>query len=79
MYSAHVASKKQAGLQLQRYRVNAGLTPEDLGEKVGLSGMTIRRVEQGIGSPTVRTRFRLARELGVEVTDIWPLRSKVSA
>lgn len=66
-------------MQLQRYRTNAGLSPEDLGMKVGLSGMTIRRVEHGVGSPTVRTRFRLARELGVEVTDIWPMGSRIAA
>lgn len=73
LYSVDVASKKLAGLQLERYRVNAGLTPEELGAKVGLSGMTIRRVEQGVGFPTIRTKFRLARELGVDVTEIWPI------
>lgn len=74
-----MASKKQTGLQLRRYRINAGLTPEDLGHKVGLSGMTIRRLENGVGRPTVRTQFLIARELGLAVTDIWPLRDRVAA
>lgn len=74
-----MASKKQTGLQLRRYRINAGLTPESLGHKVGLSGMTIRRIENGIGSPTVRTQFLIARELDLEVTDIWPLTTRVMA
>lgn len=74
-----MASKKQTGLQLRRYRVNAGLTPEDLGHKVGLSGMTVRRLENGVGSPTVRTKFLIAKELGLDVTDIWPLRERAAA
>lgn len=76
-----MASKQQAGLQLRTYRVNAGLSPEELGARVGLSGMTIRRLEEGVGIPTMRTRFLIAKELGFQVTDIWPLsrRSRVPA
>jgi transcriptional regulator with XRE-family HTH domain len=32
---------------LQRLRLDAGLTPEQLGEEAGVSGMTIRRIEDG--------------------------------
>lgn len=71
-----MASRKQTGLQLRTHRTNAGMTPESLGHKVGLSGMTIRRLENGVGCPTVRTRFLIARELGLEVTDIWPLETR---
>lgn len=37
--------------------------------------MTVRRLEQGVGFPTIRTRFLIARELGLQVTDVWPLTS----
>lgn len=57
------------------------MSPEELGHKVGLSGMTIRRIEAGIGQPTIRTRFLIARELDMEVTTLWPssLRTEVAA
>lgn len=61
-----MASKRQIGLQVATHRVNAGLTPEDLGAKVGVSGMTIRRIEKGVGHPTVRTCFLIAQELGLD-------------
>ena len=46
-----------------------------------MSGMTIRRLERGVGVPTMRTRFLIAKELDLQVTDIWPLsrRTKVAA
>jgi DNA-binding XRE family transcriptional regulator len=56
--------------------MNAGLSPEQLGHKVGLSGMTIRRIEDGRGRPTPRTMFLLARELGENVTTVWPLENR---
>lgn len=71
-----MASTQQTGLQLRRHRINRGLSPEELGEQVGVSGMTIRRLERGIGKPTVRTKFRIAREFGLEVTDLWPVRHR---
>ena len=71
-----MASTQQTGLQLRRHRINRGMSPEDLGEQVGVSGMTIRRLERGIGQPTARTKYRIARELGLDVTDIWPVRQR---
>jgi transcriptional regulator with XRE-family HTH domain len=53
-------------------RVNKGLSPEALGNRVGVSGRTIRRIEEG-KRPTVRTMFLLAQEFECEVVDLWPL------
>lgn len=53
-------------------RVNEGLSPEELGREVGVSGRTIRRIEDG-ARPTVRPMFLLAQHFGVEVTDLWPV------
>lgn len=60
------------GRRLRELRVNKGLSPEALGGRVGVSGRTIRRVEDG-KRPTVRTMFLLAKEFDCEVTDLWPL------
>lgn len=58
--------------RLKALRVNRGMSPEQLGQRVGVSGMTIRRIEAG-KPPTVRTMFLLAQEFDREVTDLWPL------
>lgn len=50
--------------------MNLGLSPEQLGAKVGISGRTIRRIEEG-KRPTVRTMYLLAQEFECEVTDLW--------
>lgn len=33
---------------LRQLRIDAGLSPEALGEKAGVTGMTIRRIEAGL-------------------------------
>ena len=76
-----MASRNLAGLQLSAYLLDHGLTAEQLGDKVGLSGMTLRRVMAG--QPTsIRTKFIVARILGEEPSTLWPpipLRRKVAA
>lgn len=48
------------------------MSPEQLGAKVGVSGGTIRRVEDGT-KPTPRTMFLIAQEFELQPTDLWPL------
>lgn len=69
---------KRAGRQLRELRTNAGLSPEALGARVGVSGITIRRVERGECTPTVRTMFLLAGEFELQVTDIWPIEDRAA-
>jgi transcriptional regulator with XRE-family HTH domain len=71
-YVSNIASGIVTGRRLKQLRVNRGLSPEQLGSRVGVSGRTIRRVEEG-GRPTVRTMFLLAKEFDCEVVDLWPL------
>lgn len=63
---------QRSGDRVREIRVNRGLSPEDLGRRVGVSGRTIRRIEDG-KHPNVRTMFAIAQEFDVEVTDLWPL------
>lgn len=53
-------------------RLNEGHTPETLGYEIGVSGRTIRRIEDG-HRPTVRTMFALAEWAELEVVDLWRL------
>lgn len=60
------------GKRLRHARINRGLSPEQLGERIGISGRTIRRIEDG-AMPTVRTMFALAGFMEEEVSDLWRL------
>src|SRR5271165_742995 len=40
------------GAMLRHYRIAAGMTPEELGARVYLSGSQIRKVEDGTRTPT---------------------------
>lgn len=64
---------KTPGATIRDLRINVGLSPEQLGQQVGISGDTIRRIEKGIGPrcPHPRTMFPLAEAFNVAVTDIW--------
>lgn len=73
--SSTVVTKRQlnvTGRQLFELRRNLGLSPEQLGYRVGCSGRTIRRIEEG-RRPTVRTMFLLAKAFDAEVAELWPL------
>lgn len=61
------------GDRLRALRIDVGLSPEQLGVRVGISGDTIRRIELGIGGrcPHPRTMFLLADAFDLHVIDIW--------
>lgn len=66
-----MASKNLAGRQLDAYLLDRNLSPEQLGFKLGLSGMTVRRAIKG--KPLARaTKWVLARELGEDPSTLWP-------
>jgi DNA-binding XRE family transcriptional regulator len=70
--STPLGSELEVGHAIRELRVGRGLSPEQLGARVGLSGQTIRRVEEGKNKPTVRTKFLIALEFGLEVRNLWP-------
>lgn len=60
-------------LQLKKVRKIIGLTQEELSKKSGVDVGTIRAYEQGwanINNASVSRVMKLAKALGVEVTDI---------
>lgn len=59
-------------VSLAQLRFDAGLTPEELGDKVGIAGRTIRRLEEGT-RPTPRVAKAIADHFGVKASDLWPL------
>lgn len=65
-------------MKLAELRFNQGLSPEQLGEAVGVAGQTVRRVEAG-ARPTPAIAKKLADHFEVQPSDIWPLDSKAAA
>lgn len=61
-----------ASLSLAKLRFDSGLSPEQLGSEVGVSGRTIRRLENG-SSPTTATAKKLADHFKVQPSDLWPI------
>lgn len=61
-----------AELNLRELRFNAGLSPEELGAEVEVSGRTIRRLEDG-QMPTPRVAKKLADRFEVTATDLFPI------
>ncbi len=57
--------------ELRMMRINSGLSPEELGQEIGISGRTIRRLEQGT-KPTLSTAKKVSDHFGQKVTAMWP-------
>lgn len=62
-----------AASQVKSHRINLGLSPEQLGQIVGVSGHTIRRIERDACIPTPRVQFLIAQHFGMKPTDLWSL------
>lgn len=80
MYAAVILSTTQTkrrrnvvtGRKLELLRRSQGLSPEQLGYRIGVSGRTVRRVEAGM-VPIVSTMFALATWAEEDVNDLWRL------
>lgn len=56
--------------RIRKYRHDAGLTQEDLAEKVGVSRVYIGYVEQGRNTPSLEILEKIAKALKVRLSDI---------
>lgn len=65
-------------MNLEAERLNMGLSPEEIAEKMGVHSRTLRRAEQG-HRPHPRHMKKIADFYGVKVTDIWPVDDPVAA
>jgi len=65
-------SNRLAAARIHTHRVRLGLSPEQYGIRIGTSGMTVRRVEEGY-TPFRSTQVKFAKDLDVEVDELFPL------
>lgn len=67
--------RKRANMTLIGLRINAGLSRNDLADRLGIGRETIRLAECGfVPSPSIQ--FKLAQEFNRLPLDIWPIESQ---
>lgn len=60
------------GRKIQKVRKAAGMTQEELAEKLGVTTTWVGYVETGYRRPNLKRIYKIARVLGVKVKDIFP-------
>lgn len=60
------------GKRLQKARKEAGLTQEQIADKANLSVPYIGYLETGLRKPSLKTLKKLAKIMGVKVSDLIP-------
>ncbi len=58
---------------VKQHRARVDLTQEDLGARVGVRRQTILAIEKGHYVPSTLVAFRIARELGMRVDELFEL------
>ncbi len=61
---------RKRGMRLKRLREKRGWTQQVLAEKVGVSRVTVARIEIGNRKPSLELLYRLAKVLKVKVGDL---------
>ncbi len=61
---------KRLGMKLKRLRQQKDLSQEQLAKRARITRVYVGQLEAGAKSPTVRTLQRLAKALGVKVTEL---------
>ena len=61
------------GDNIKKYRKEAGLSQDELGEKAGVSGVAIGRYEAGTREPKYGVVLAIAEALGVDAFDLYGL------
>jgi putative transcriptional regulator len=58
---------------IKQHRARLDMTQQDLAERVGVRRQTILAIEKGHFIPSTLLAFRIARELGMTVDDLFEL------
>ncbi len=57
--------------RLEELRTQKGWTQQELSERVGVSRQTIISLERGRYNPSIQLAFRLARQFGVKIEELF--------
>ncbi len=64
---------------LKKWREENELSQQELGDLVGLSAGMVCRIENGDRAPSLETKVRIARVLGIRIKDLFPVERAVTA
>lgn len=64
------ALREAVGAKVRSVRLGAGMTQAELGAAAGMDHRAVSRLESGKTSPNLDTLDRLARAMGIGVTDL---------
>lgn len=64
--------KQEVGRRVRQHREAAGLSQIALGERIGRSVQSVRKIESGRSAPTFETLAALSSALGVPVSSLFP-------
>lgn len=62
--------KSVIGEVIHRYRMQSGLSQDQLVDKIDMSKAFLSEIERGIKMPSVETLFRISKALGVNASEI---------
>lgn len=63
---------KQLGKNVKEAREKAGLTQEELAEKIGLHASSVSRIERGVANPTHSILDSIRKLLKMDASEIFP-------
>lgn len=69
--AVNVRKLKQLGSKVKRLRKQKDLTQEQLADKIRVSSTYIGFIEQGVRNPSIATLDKIARVLGVKLSDLF--------
>lgn len=62
---------KQVGHRLRKYRVQEGLSADELARRIGVKGMYLRKAEAGVTTTSIAVLERVSRELNINVDSLF--------
>ena len=62
---------KQLGLNLKKYRLEKGLTQENLAEKVGIHPTYVGKLESGKNNPSIKMLYKITRTLEIKLPELF--------
>jgi putative transcriptional regulator len=57
--------------KIKEYRKNRGYNIKEFAQKVGISESHLRKIERGVGSPSLKVAVRIAKELKCKLDDLF--------
>ncbi len=69
---------KRIGANLRQFRVNRGISMEALAKQIGVSKLTLIKIEHGEANPTLSVIWKIANGLNIPITTLLSIESEVS-